>query len=110
MKGDTLGSGEGWLMRSILRLIILLLFFLCGLGGALAAETPVNAGFETVTIPDGAGPGIEAGIWYPTDAPASPQRLGGWSQTVAPRRPGGTRTVPADRDVPWQWRLVRGSL
>jgi predicted dienelactone hydrolase len=34
-------------------------------------------------VPDPDGPALEAGIWYPSDAPASSQRLGLYTQTVA---------------------------
>src|SRR6516165_4270875 len=57
---------------------------LAGLGMALLGATPaLSAGFEQVTMPDPAGPPLEAGIWYPSEAPAVPQRLGLFEQTVA---------------------------
>ena len=34
-------------------------------------------------VPDPAGPSLEAGIWYASDAPTSSQRLGPYTQTVA---------------------------
>ena len=40
-------------------------------------------GFQARTIPDPGNPPIEIGIWYPSDAPAQPQRLGLETQTVA---------------------------
>jgi predicted dienelactone hydrolase len=52
--------------------------------------TPVLAadvGFEEVRIANGAQPPLTAGIWYPTDAPATPHSLGNVSQTVAPDAP-----------------------
>src|SRR5437899_9841295 len=50
----------------------------------LLAATPVfSVGFTQVMVPDPDGPPLEAGIWYPSDAPASSQRLGLYSQTVA---------------------------
>jgi predicted dienelactone hydrolase len=39
--------------------------------------------FVTATVPDPDGPALEAGIWYPSDAPAAPQGLGPFTQTVA---------------------------
>ena len=66
-----------------------------GLGVVLLGATPaLSAGFEQVTVPDPAGPPLEAGIWYPSEAPAVPQRLGLFEQTVAP---GG---AIAGRDLP----------
>jgi predicted dienelactone hydrolase len=54
------------------------------LGIALLGATPaLAAGFEQVTVPDPAGPPLEAGIWYPSEAPAVAQSLGLFEQTVA---------------------------
>jgi predicted dienelactone hydrolase len=53
--------------------------------GAVGAATPSdNIGFEIRTIAPPGGPPMQIGIWYPTTAAASPQRLGGWTQVVAP--------------------------
>jgi predicted dienelactone hydrolase len=50
----------------------------------LLTTTPaLSAGFERVTVPDPDGPPLEAGIWYPSGAPASSQPLGLYQQTVA---------------------------
>ena len=55
-----------------------------GFGMVLLGATPaISAGFEQVTVPDPAGAPIEAGIWYPSNAPARPQRLGLFEQAVA---------------------------
>jgi predicted dienelactone hydrolase len=54
------------------------------LGTLMVAATPALAvGFEQVMVPDPDGPPLEVGIWYPSDAPASSQRLGLYQQTVA---------------------------
>jgi len=54
------------------------------LGTLMLAATPaLSAGFERVTVPDPNGPPLEAGIWYPSEAPASSQPLGLYRQTVA---------------------------
>lgn len=54
------------------------------LGMLLLAATPAfSVGFSQVTVPDSDGPPLEAGIWYPSDAPASSRRLGLYTQTVA---------------------------
>src|ERR1700736_5269075 len=54
------------------------------LGALIMAATPaLAAGFQQVTVPHPQGPPIGAGIWYPSAAPASPQRLGLFQQTVA---------------------------
>src|SRR5476651_2128998 len=49
----------------------------------LAATPALSAGFERVSVPDPDGPPLEAGIWYPSGTPASPQPLGAYQQTVA---------------------------
>jgi len=46
-----------------------------------------SVGFQMVSIPDGAGPPIEAGIWYPTDAATQPTRIELFMQDVAPGAP-----------------------
>jgi predicted dienelactone hydrolase len=50
----------------------------------LTTMPALSAGFERVTVPDPDGPPLEAGIWYPSNAPASPQQIGLYQQTVAP--------------------------
>jgi predicted dienelactone hydrolase len=59
-------------------------FAVTALGMLLLATAPaLSVGFAQVTVPDPDGPPLEAGIWYPSAAPASPQRLGFYTQTVA---------------------------
>jgi predicted dienelactone hydrolase len=54
------------------------------LGALVLATTPaLAAGFEQAMVPDPDGPALETGIWYPSNAPTSPQRLGLFTQTVA---------------------------
>jgi predicted dienelactone hydrolase len=49
----------------------------------LATAPALSAGFEHVTVPDPDGPALEAGIWYPSEAPSSSQPIGLYRQTVA---------------------------
>lgn len=59
--------------------------------------TPVfaaNVGFEAVNIPNGAEPPLAAGIWYPTDAPATSHVLGNITQTVAADAPIAGNSLP----------------
>lgn len=64
------------------RLLLCLALFLCLPAAALAAP---SVGFAVVHIPDPAGgPAIEAGVWYPADAPEQTVRLGLGDQRVAP--------------------------
>jgi predicted dienelactone hydrolase len=66
-----------------------------GLGMVLLGATPaLSAGFDQVTVPDPDGPPLEAGIWYPSEAPTAPQTLGLFEQTVA------TGGAIAGRDLP----------
>ncbi len=48
------------------------------------AATAANVGFTELSIPNGDKPPLVIGVWYPTDAPASPQQLLAFMQTVAP--------------------------
>ncbi|SAK60859.1 dienelactone hydrolase-like protein [Caballeronia temeraria] len=54
----------------------------------------VDVGFDEVTIPNGAEPPLIAGIWYPTNAPATPHSLGAIRQTVAPNAPLAGNHLP----------------
>jgi predicted dienelactone hydrolase len=49
----------------------------------LTTMPALSAGFERVTVTDRDGPPLEAGIWYPSEASASPQPLGLYQQNVA---------------------------
>lgn len=71
----------------------LLLAPLAALGLALASTALVspawaaNAGFVVVQVPDPRGPPITVGVWYPTNAPAFPMKLGIGDQVAAPGAP-----------------------
>jgi predicted dienelactone hydrolase len=60
----------------------------------LVAAPALAVGFEQVTVPDPDGPPLEAGIWYPSEAPASPQPLGLFVQSVAAGGPVAGRSLP----------------
>jgi predicted dienelactone hydrolase len=49
----------------------------------LGATPALSAGFEQVMVPDPGGPPLEVGIWYPSQDPATSQRLGLFEQSVA---------------------------
>ncbi|MFL9928236.1 dienelactone hydrolase [Paraburkholderia sp. RL18-103-BIB-C] len=53
-----------------------------------------DVGFEEVKIANGAEPPLTAGIWYPTDAPATPHSLDRFTQTVAPGAPIAGHRLP----------------
>jgi predicted dienelactone hydrolase len=53
-----------------------------------------TVGFQRVTVADSDGKPREVGIWYPTNAPASPQPLGPYRQTVAIDGPVAGRQLP----------------
>ncbi|HTZ71373.1 MAG TPA: hypothetical protein VMB71_12035 [Acetobacteraceae bacterium] len=42
-----------------------------------------QVGFSKLTVPDGANPPLQVGVWYPTDAPARPTQIGLFTQAVA---------------------------
>jgi predicted dienelactone hydrolase len=52
------------------------------------------AGYEQIMVPDPAGEPLEVGVWYPSETPAVPLRLGLFVQTVA------NRGAVAGRDLP----------
>jgi len=53
-----------------------------------------DVGFQEVKIAIGGEPLLTAGIWYPTNAPATPHSLGDSTQTVAPGGPVAGRRLP----------------
>lgn len=82
-------------MRGALSLIAALAVgLMVGAASPAAAETANSVGFETLTVSAPGGPPFEVGIWYPTAAAASAQRLGGWTQTVAPDAPPAAGAHP----------------
>jgi predicted dienelactone hydrolase len=68
------------------------------LAAAMLLITPVahagNVGFTELKISDGSAKPLVIGVWYPTDAPASPQPLLAFMQTVAPAGPVVGRRLP----------------
>jgi predicted dienelactone hydrolase len=60
----------------------------------LGAMPALAAGFEQIMVPDPAGTPLEVGVWYPSEAPAAPQRLGLFEQTVADRGAVAGRDLP----------------
>ncbi|HXQ13377.1 MAG TPA: dienelactone hydrolase [Caulobacteraceae bacterium] len=59
-----------------------------------AAAHAGDVGFQQLTIPDGSERPLTVGVWYPTDAPASPQALGLFTQTVASGGPVAGEGLP----------------
>jgi predicted dienelactone hydrolase len=70
--------------------LLLVVFLLTTLRIACAADV----GFQEVAIPDGDDKPLSAGVWYPTDAQASPHRIGGATQTVALNAPIAGQGLP----------------
>jgi len=48
----------------------------CGAGALAAATAAAGVGFQRLTVADSDGVRREVGVWYPSDAPATPQPLG----------------------------------
>jgi predicted dienelactone hydrolase len=70
-------------------------FAIAAFGVVMLCATPaLSAGFEQIMVPDPAGAPLEVGVWYPSNAPAAPQPLGLFEQTVA------NRGAVAGRDLP----------
>lgn len=66
-----------------------------GLWLALAgAPAAAGVGFQAISVPDPQGPPLEVGVWYPTDAPAGPVRLGLRTEDVAVGAPPAGRRLP----------------
>lgn len=59
-----------------------------------AAAHAGDVGFQELTIPNGAEKPLTIGIWYPTDAPAHPQPLLSFTQTVAIAAPAAGEALP----------------
>ena len=51
----------------------------------LATTPALSAGFERVTVSDPDGQPLEAGIWYPSEAPTSSQPIGLYRQASPAR-------------------------
>jgi predicted dienelactone hydrolase len=64
-------------------MVMIVALFTLAAAPALAADV----GFEEVKIANGDEPPLTAGIWYPTNAHATPQSLGNFTQAVAPGAP-----------------------
>lgn len=67
------------------------------LGTWLAAASGAVAGtvgFSRVEMPDGAGPPVELGIWYPADGAPRPTRVGLFEQPLLPDAPLKGRELP----------------
>jgi predicted dienelactone hydrolase len=63
----------------------------------VSLSAPVSAGavgFQSVRAPDPQGQPLQLGIWYPSDAPASPLPMAGFEQTVAPNGAISGRGLP----------------
>lgn len=75
-------------------------FLLAVMLALLAAALPAKAdggvvGFVVISVPDGAAPPIEAGLWYPADgAEPRPTRVGSFTQNLAPGAAVRGRNLP----------------
>src|SRR5579862_6765517 len=61
---------------------------------ALVAASAHAAGFQYGAAPNPDGKPFELGIWYPSDAPTSPQPLGLFTQQVASYAPISGQSLP----------------
>src|SRR5882672_6986535 len=65
------------------------------LGALILTTAPaLAAGFERVSVPEPAGPPLEVGIWYPSDAATAPQQLGVYTHNVAANGAVAGRGLP----------------
>ena len=59
-----------------------------------SAASATEIGFQTLSIPNGAQAPLKGGVWYPTDASASPHPLSSFTQTVALNAPVAGHNLP----------------
>ncbi len=69
------------------RFVLAMLLAVSVLGVAAAGTAVAAVGFQLAVVADPEGGPFELAIWYPTDAPPAPQRLGPYVQQVAPDAP-----------------------
>ncbi len=68
---------------------------MCAAAGLLGhAAYAGSVGFSKLSVPDGANPPLEAGVWYPTDAAPRPTHIGLYMQTVAQDAPVAGHDLP----------------
>jgi predicted dienelactone hydrolase len=70
-------------METAVRLVAVIVALLSMFALLAAPARTADVGFQELKIANGAEPPLTAGIWYPTDAPATPHSLGDATQTVA---------------------------
>ena len=73
--------------------------FIALIAAAIALVLPLearagNVGFIELNIANGADKPLNIGVWYPTDAPASPQPFREFTQAVAPAGPVSGASLP----------------
>ncbi len=79
-------------MLNLRRLLITLAALAIGLTAAAPAFASV--GFRRLAVPDGNGGTIEAGVWYPADAPAAPVDMGLIRPSLAVNAPMVGQALP----------------
>ncbi|PQV49359.1 putative dienelactone hydrolase [Paraburkholderia sp. BL21I4N1] len=77
-----------------MRLMAVVVTILALLAAPAHAAHAAEVGFEELKIANGAQPPLTAGVWYPSDATATPHALGNATQTVAPDAPVAGRRLP----------------
>jgi predicted dienelactone hydrolase len=73
---------------------VIRLAFAIMLSALIATAAHASVGFQHFSIPDPEGKPIEVGVWYPTDAAPSEQRIELAMQTVAPDAPVKGHKLP----------------
>ncbi len=67
-----------WIARLALAWTVII-----GVSGAPEPARAYSVDFQEVKVSDGDAKPLVVGVWYPTDAPATPHALGAFTQTVA---------------------------
>src|SRR3978361_452170 len=63
------------------------LFFAAPRLAAAADQAAPSVGYQTLSMPDPAGPSVEVGIWYPSEGTPHVQYIGAFQEAVAAGAP-----------------------
>jgi predicted dienelactone hydrolase len=75
------------LLTDFLSALLFLAAYIATGNVAAGADRADAVGFEQIAVPDPEGQPIAVDLWYPSDAPGAPLRLGPYEQTVAVNGP-----------------------
>ena len=82
------------LLTDFLSALLFLAAYIATGNVAAGADRADAVGFEQIAVPDPEGQPIAVDLWYPSDAPTAPLRLGPYEQTVAVDGPIAGSNLP----------------